>query len=441
MLVKRACAVAVFALVVGTLQVATTAAPAEAAKRFTPKAGVTFNSPLGSSGTKRAIFKKIVKSIKATPRRQEIHIMTWNLLSKEAVDALLRAQKRKVRVRLIMSRSNAEIEGVVNQSFKRLKKGLHRGNKGRKANRKSWAILCTKSCRGKQGAAHSKYYLFSRSGKARDVVIQGSANLTVASTTNQWNDVYTTTNRAAPYNFMLGIFHQMAKDKPVRRPSVRWTGKKDSLLFFPEGRGPDPVMRLLNKVKCRGAATPSGRTRLRIAPDVIRESRGMRLGVKVRDLWRAGCDIRVGYTVVGVDVGRAMRAPGARGRLPMRHLVQDRNDDGQFDNYFHMKTMTIVGHIGKKRSSYATFNGSANWSSVSARSDENMGITWRKGQTLKIEKHINFWYASPAFTPDPDRQSSRFARQATVDGRMVDGLLFGTGPINGVDPYANVDMD
>ncbi len=75
-------------------------------------------------------------------------------------------------------------------------------------------------------------------------------------------------------------------------------------------------MRLLNKVKCAGATnTASGRTRLRIAPDVIREARGMRLGVKVRDLWRAGCDIRVGYTVVGVDVGRAMRAPGARGRL------------------------------------------------------------------------------------------------------------------------------
>jgi hypothetical protein len=193
-------------------------------------------------------------------------------------------------------------------------------------------------------------------------------------------------------------------------------------------------------VKCRGAATPSGRTRLRIAPDVIREARGMRLGVKIRELWNAGCDIRVGYTVVGRDVGRAMRAPTSRGRLPMRHLVQDRDDDGQFDNYFHMKTMTIVGRIGKKRANHVTFNGSANWSSVSARSDENMGMSWRKGMTLKVEKHLNFWYSSPAFTPDRRARSS-FARQATADGRMVDGLLFGTGPINGVDPYANVDMD
>ncbi len=104
MLVRRACAVAVFALVVGGLQVATTSAPAEAAKRFTPQGRGDVQQPLGRpTGTKRAIFNKIVKSIRATPRRQEIHIMTWNLLSKDAVDALLRAQKRKVRVRLIMS--------------------------------------------------------------------------------------------------------------------------------------------------------------------------------------------------------------------------------------------------------------------------------------------------------------------------------------------------
>jgi hypothetical protein len=32
-------------------------------------------------------------------------------------------------------------------------------------------------------------------------------------------------------------------------------------------------------------------------------------------------------------------------------------------------------------------------------------------------------------------------QEAAEDGRLVDGLLFGTAPINGVDPYAHVDMD
>ena len=35
-----------------------------------------------------------------------------------------------------------------------------------------------------------------------------------------------------------------------------------------------------------------------------------------------------------------------------------------------------------------------------------------------------------------------FARSAAEQGRLTDdGLLFDTGPVNGVDPYANVDMD
>jgi hypothetical protein len=37
--------------------------------------------------------------------------------------------------------------------------------------------------------------------------------------------------------------------------------------------------------------------------------------------------------------------------------------------------------------------------------------------------------------------SDRMSQEAIQDGRLVDGLLFGTGPIAGVDPYANVDMD
>jgi hypothetical protein len=435
---KRICAVVLVGLVMGTLQAVTVSSPAEAAKRFTPQPGVTFNSPLGNAGQRRAIFNKIVNSIRATPRGEQIHIMSWNILSREAVDALLRAQKRKVRVRVLMSRSNTtEID---NQPFARLKKGLRKGNKRKPPEKRSWARLCSKSCRGKAGSAHSKFFLYSKAGRARHVLIQGSANLTVASTTNQWNDIYTSTRRREPYMFALNVFRQMAKDRPVSPAQVRWSGGPDRLIFFPQGGRPDPVMQLLNKVRCMGATnTASGRTRIRIAPDVIRESRGMKLGLKIRELWRNGCDIRVGYTVVGRDVGRAMRAPGPRGPVPMRHLVQDRDGDGQFDNYFHLKTMTIVGRVGRDRSNYVTLNGSANWSSGGARSDENIGISWRKGTTLKVEKHLNFWYNSPAFRQTTT--STAFARQATADGRMVDGLLFGTGPINGVDPYAHVDMD
>ena len=46
---------------------------------------------------------------------------------------------------------------------------------------------------------------------------------------------------------------------------------------------------------------------IRIAPDVLRQARGMSLATKVRDLWNQGCDIKIGYTVMGIDVGRFLR--------------------------------------------------------------------------------------------------------------------------------------
>ncbi len=436
MFFRRAVVVVAIVVVAAGFQV-----PAHAGK-YTPRGGVTYNSAVGSDAQQDRILDKIVRSIRSTPRGHDIRIMSWNIQSNRGVDALLRAQRRGVRVRVLMSRSNAA--AIDNHSWARLDRGLRRGNAHRRKARHSWARLCSASCRGSSGAAHAKYFLFSRSGRARHVVIHGSANLTAASTNNQWNDVLTTVNRERPYRFFVRIFSQMAKDRRVRHPYAAWSNGRDRFLFFP-GPERDPVMGLLNKVRCRHAAnTRSHRTRLRIAPDVLREERGMRLGRKVWQLWQHGCNVRIGYTVMGVDVGRMMRRPGQRGRgVPMRHLVQDVNGDGMFDRYFHLKAMSIVGHVGRDRSNSVVLNGSSNWSSRAYRSDENLGVHWREGLTQRYEEYISYWYGWPGFASSNGRyqMSARMTQEAAQDGRLVDGLLFGTAPINGVDPYANVDMD
>ena len=169
----------------------------------------------------------------------------------------------------------------------------------------------------------------------------------------------------------------------------------------------------------------------------------MRLGRKVWQLWQGGCDIRVGYTVVGRDIGRMMRRPGQRGHgVPMRHLVQDVNGDGMFDRYFHLKAMSVVGNVGGDRSNWVTLNGSSNWSGRGIRSDENLGIHWRRSLTRRYQTYIDHWYGWNGFSRSNRYQmSARTSQVAVQEGRLVDGLLFGTGPINGVDPYANLDMD
>ena len=436
MFFRRAVVVVAIALLAAVFE-----APAADAGRYTPRPGITFNSPVGTHAKQRAIFGKILRTIRSTPKGQDIRIMSWNVQSKGAVDSLLRAQRRGVRVRVLMSKANAA--AIDNTSWARLRRGLHRGNAHRRDSRHSWARTCAASCRGRSGAAHAKYYLFSRSGRARQVVIHGSANLTSASTNNQWNDAYTAVGREGVYRFFVGVFSQMAKDRPVRSPYTSWSNRQDRFMFFPGPRRGDPVMNLLNKVRCHGATnTRSHRTQLLIAPDVLREARGMSLGRKVWQLWQNGCDLRVGYTIVGKDIGRMMRRPGKRGRgVPMRHLVQDVNGDGMFDRYFHLKSMTVVGHIGRDRSGWLTLNGSSNWSGRGIRSDENVGVHWRERITQRYREYLGYWFGWDGFNQANRIRSARMNQAATQDGRLVDGLLFGTAPINGVDPYAHVDMD
>src|SRR5207253_9989917 len=104
--------------------------------------------------------------------KSRIRVMSCNIMSRTAVDALLRAQARGVKVRVLMDNTN--LVDIPNPGFKRLKASLKRGNQSLPQKRRSYAKTCVGSCRGQRGAAHSKYYLFSKTGKAKNVVMQGS---------------------------------------------------------------------------------------------------------------------------------------------------------------------------------------------------------------------------------------------------------------------------
>ncbi len=412
---------------------------------FNPKAGPTFNSPLGSTTVRRAIFRKILRSIDSTKRGSVIKIFSWNFLTSEGTDALLRAQSRGVQVKVIMDRQNLLEDDAPNEPYTRLRASLKQGNVKWPEDRRSWARVCAHSCRGAGGASHSKFYMFSEVGTKKRVVMQGSANFTLASTNNQWNDIYTYTGNKAVWDFTGKIFAEAAQDKKLARPFSAIELKNSDLIMFPlAGKGSyDPVSRLLDEVKCLGATnTPSGRTVIRIAPDVIRQERGMKLAREVRALWNQGCDIKIGYTVMGIDVGRYLRDPSGRGPVPMKHLVQDFNGDGIFDNYFHLKTMSIVGRMGRNTADYASMNGSANWSSSSAHSDENIGVFYTKGRTLRYQDHFDYWYTNfpgtSSYRTSPSaRGTEASAEQPLVFGSGTDAVYEdGTSAApDGIDPF------
>jgi phosphatidylserine/phosphatidylglycerophosphate/cardiolipin synthase-like enzyme len=395
-------------------------------KRYSPQPGVVFNTALGAKASRNKIFGKIIAAINHAPARSRIRIMSWNIMSRTAVDALLAAQARGVKVRVLMDNTN--LVDIPNPGFVRLKNTFKRNNVQMDIPQKlrSYAKTCIGSCRGARGAAHSKYYLFSKTGKAENVVMSGSANLTVAGAVNQWNDMYTWVDNRQLYKFAAGVYHQMWQDQPVAQQYVQASTGKDLLgftpLIGPEGRTVDPVQYLLDRVTCQGATkTGGGVTKVRAAPDVMRNERGMRIAQRLRELWVQGCDVRIAYTVMGVDVFRFLSQPTARGPVPKRHLVQDFNGDGEFDNYFHLKALTINGVYDGNPESYVTLNGSSNWSGFAAISDENFGILTRRSPTMKYQHFIDYWYEN--FPKSKPLTPSRLRADVVID------------------PYAHVDMD
>ncbi len=425
--------------------VAASPSPAQATPdHFSPKPGPTFNNPTNPA-QRRKIFSRITRSINSVPRGQDIDIFSWNFMTSTGKDALLRAQRRGVRVRLIMDDRN--VNEIDNPPFRALRSGLARFNRKHPHQRNSWARLCTGTCRSASGSAHTKVFMFSKAGKTRRVVMQGSANYTEASSNNQWNDIYTHTRNRAVWRFYSRIFKQAAKDRRVHPPYRDKNFGKFRLIAFPS-RGKnsvDPAMQMLNRTSCHGATnTSSGRTKIQIAPDVIRQKRGMNLARKLRSMWNNGCNIRIGYTVVGITIGRFLRQSSGRGPVPMKHQVQDFNCDGEFDRYFHLKSMTIRGNYNGDRSGLALLNGSSNWSGLAKISDENLGIYRGAGRVRRYEKHLDYWYNN---FPTTSCRSSSSARAIAGDQ-----LIFGGGrnavyedgeSVTGgtYDPFAHVAED
>ena len=403
--------------------------PRTTARAYRVGPGITFNSPLGSRARKFAILNKIHAAIKNTPRGETIRIMSWNIMYMSSVDLLLEAQRRKVKLWILMDEENYSRE-VPNPPWRKLKSGIAAYNKRLDPEDRSRVKVCDNACRrGSTGAAHAKYFMFTKVGSSENVVIQGGTNLTLASATNQWNEVYTWVNDYGVYKFTYDIFREMWADRTPDRPWAEYAGPggKYRFYFSPQrgnyDAGDDPLEWYLARTRCKGATGSSGdganRTIIRAAPDVIRGKRGMRVAKLIRKRWVEGCNVRIGYTVMGKDIYRYLKRSSPRGPVPIRHLVQDFNGDKEFDRYFHLKVWTINGVVNGNREAYFAMNGSSNISDYSAASDENIGVFRTRPQVLKYQEHIDYWYRNPP-------------RSRPVVRSLIDGP---------VDPYRNVDMD
>jgi phosphatidylserine/phosphatidylglycerophosphate/cardiolipin synthase-like enzyme len=428
----------------------------KAPDHFTPRTGVRFNEPYNRDGHRQGqIRSQILRSINSTVHGDTIRASTWNFRGWPYVDALSNAAKRGVVVRVLIAQGNSPAE-VKNPMARSLKARLHTTSQRLKPRGvpASWLRWCDGSCRGFGGILHTKMVLFDHIGdRTNNVVMYGSNNLTSTAVSNQWNDWFTLARNADSFDFFAKVFKQMTRDHHVAGGAYleRKIGNGPASLplydmsvypYTGKKANGDPILRVLNKVRCTGATNvPGGHTQLRIGQDALAGQRGMNIGSKLATMERRGCNIKLVYTLLGGNVQKTLTGAGVK----LTHMAYDANRDGAYDHYLHMKVMAIKGVFGNDKSALVATNGTANWTALPLHSDEIASVISARPIVRSYFGWLD-WLAGhrPAGWVPPDLAPTTTTGVTTDGGDTnTDGGLDGRKivPFSPSDPYRLIRAD
>lgn len=373
----------------------TTAAKPKPPDHYQVPAGVKFNEPYNRNHRHwYNIRRHIIRTINSTTKGDHIRFASWNIRGRAYTDALIRAHKRGVGVGVILDWTNAN-PTFPNPDVNRLGHALAVGNAKRPLADRSFLVKCHSSCRGGHGIAHLKFFLFDHVGAKSWITMYGSNNATDVAAHSQWNDLETFDNNKRIYDAFNTIFGQMRQDRSRGRRTFQSfdISKNISFNFYPNSRPSpaDPDLARLKQVRCTGATGGAGfhgHTKLRISQDAILGARGIKIAHRLVRMKRQGCDIRLIYSLLSRQVRKILNDGG----VPMLQYSYDRNRDGMYDIYLHMKVIAISGVFRGKHNARVTFNGTANWSPVALVSDEVVGRIASRKITQEYMNEIDFLF-------------------------------------------------
>ncbi|MGH3510364.1 MAG: phospholipase D-like domain-containing protein [Nocardioidaceae bacterium] len=330
---------------------------ATAVLNYTPVTGAVFNRPTGTPGQQRAIFTALNKAINAAPSGSMIQFAVYSFSELPTADALLAAHRRGVNVQLIFD--NHHIYPA---------EAKLRGALGKNTFAKSFVLYCHHSCRGTGGMMHDKLFLFSQSGRATNVVMLGSDNITRHNAIAQWSDMYTVVGDAALYFTYTGVFNQMRVDRPVAHPYITASVDGYTPQFYPNPgvtQATDPIAQILSGITCTGAPVgygdDAGNTVIRISQHAWNGSRGVYLARMVAALATQGCNVEVIYGIgMGSQVLSILRSAG----IPL--------SAGHHRGIRTHQKLLLVNGMYDGQPSQSVWTGSQNWSNGALNRDDVM---------------------------------------------------------------------
>ncbi|MFI7442665.1 phosphatidylserine/phosphatidylglycerophosphate/cardiolipin synthase family protein [Nonomuraea indica] len=311
-----------------------------------------FNDPVG--GDAEAIVRTLCGLIRRTPAGASIqvaHFVMSGTAGTAFADELIRANLRGVDVRVIVD-GDSRGQTVA----RRLADAL-----GTDVSARSWLHVCTgpmsggtAACIGDKGQ-HNKFYLFSSTGGASDVVVQSSANLTDLNSSTYWNNALVLPGNRRLYEAYDGYFADLAAErKTLDYYRVVRTGAAGGAVrasFFPKADG-DPVVDELDKVSCEGGAT----VRVGMSEwDAYRRA----IAERLRDLAARGCTVRIVHGIMDDEVKQVLRAEP---RIELRVLGSGSTLPGRL----HSKYLLVEGPAN----GHWVLTGSHNYNQTSLRRND-----------------------------------------------------------------------
>ncbi|MFC6884323.1 MULTISPECIES: phospholipase D-like domain-containing protein [Actinomadura] len=322
-------------------------------KKYYVAQGPRFNLPTGNAYQQGAIDTYVKKLIRHAPAGSEIDVSLFRLQTDGMARELVRAHKRKAKVRVVIDSDSLKKRGHV---YTYLRKNL-----GSSTKRRSWILTCPKGrgciaphVKGQWSKNHNKFYAFSRTYDSRNVVVQTSGNAT-GGMYNQYNDAYTMVD-AKLYTAYRRYFYDLAKRRPNGNYYRTRSSGMRSVSYFPKASG-DPIVDALKKVSCKGG------TRLRLSSGMFTRTSVSRQLSKLDD---AGCDVKVVSGSLGESAAKALAKPGPHGG-PAVHVFTPKQA-----KQAHSKYLLIDGvYAGHRRKMVMT--GSHSYTTAALRlNDESM---------------------------------------------------------------------
>jgi phosphatidylserine/phosphatidylglycerophosphate/cardiolipin synthase-like enzyme len=246
---------------------------------YVPTAGAAFNNPSGSRSQQTVLMDQIIAAVNNVPSGSVIRVVAYSFDYKPVADALIAARRRGAQVRLLID-SHTETDQI-----RRLRSFLGTGTSDG-----SYLRTCKYSCMANQPSfIHSKLYLFSRTGGAKYVSMNSSANPAETGVSRSWNNTYTTVGDKTLYDANVDNFNDMLPDK-TNTDYYHTVGSGNlKEYFFPRAgstKNSDTLYNILNDVSCPSSIklTTYFWTNLRVY-----------LADKLADLKARGCSVEVIY--------------------------------------------------------------------------------------------------------------------------------------------------